>query len=110
MEVLFNWKTNSILREVRDDVYAEGYKKGYEEGFKEGLRIGLRVSLRSFLGKVPQWTELRIDRASPKQILAWISKVPRASRIEDVIRPLKQVQKRPASLRRKRLRPAPSSV
>ena len=78
MEVLFDWKTNSILREVHDDVLAEG--------IEEGTRRSLRNLLNSVFGGVPQWAEQRIERASEKQLNAWLLKVPTARRIQDVIR------------------------
>lgn len=94
MEVLIDWKKNPILRgiheegleEGREEGLEKGLEKGLQKGREEGLRIALRTTLSSAFGDLPRWAEQKVDRGTPKQLTAWLAKVPAAKRIEDVIR------------------------
>ena len=90
-------RDNVILREVWDEVMAEGIATGKAEGIATGKAEGkaegeaagmikiLRGQLHAKFGLVPKWAEERLEKANKAQIERWAKKLLNAQSLEGAI-------------------------
>lgn len=90
-------RNNEILRDVWEEVMAEGLAKGKAEGLAkgkaeglakgkaEGLSLALQELLQSKFGRVPKWASDRLKKADVAQLELWLNKVFAAQSIEALI-------------------------
>ncbi len=74
-------RDNEILREVWEEVMAEGLAEGEMAGMKKTLRGQLSTKFE----RVPKWVEERLAKANKAQIQRWLNKVVVAQTLEGVI-------------------------
>ena len=80
---------NEILRDICEEVKAEGIAEGEAKGKAKWEVVGmvkiLRWQLDAKFGRVPKWAEQRLEKAKTSQIERWSKRFFVAQSIEDVI-------------------------
>ena len=89
MGVYIDIEKNVLLRNLRDNAFAQGRAEGRAKSEVEGETEEASVILRRLLElkfiPLPKWAENRIHEATPAQIAKWMEEILKVGSLEGIL-------------------------